>query len=57
MAPMRFGRGAKLAQVQAAQAEAPKFEKVIWWKEPGLRRLYMWCAVLMTVSASTGFDS
>lgn len=52
-----LGRGAKHEQVEAAQAEAPEFENVTWWKDPGLRSLYGWCAVLMTVSVSTGYDA
>jgi hypothetical protein len=49
--------GPKHAQAEAARAEAPNLERVSWWKEPGLRKLYFWSAVLMTMSASTGFDS
>lgn len=54
-----LGRRAKLAQEQAraAQAEAPKFQRVVWWKDAGLLRLYFWCAILMLSSASTGFDA
>lgn len=54
-----LGRRAKLAQAQAqtAQAEAPRFERVIWWKDSGLLKLYFWCAILMVSSASTGFDA
>lgn len=50
-------REAKHAQAEAALAEAPEFEVVTWWKHAGLRKLYLWCAVLMTMSASTGFDA
>lgn len=39
-----------------AQAEAPKFEKVHWASDPGLRKLYFWCAVLCVASATTGYD-
>ncbi|KAF9870895.1 hypothetical protein CkaCkLH20_11567 [Colletotrichum karsti] len=52
-----FGRGAKQIQAQSARSEAPEFAKVTWWKEPGLRKLYFWCAILMAMSASTGFDA
>ncbi|KAK2748466.1 MFS hexose [Colletotrichum kahawae] len=52
-----LGRGAKRAQAQSAQAEAPQFAEVTWWKDPGLRKLYFWCAILMAMSASTGFDT
>lgn len=49
-------REAKHAQAEAALAEAPVFEEVTWWKHPGLTKLYLWSAVLMTMSASTGYD-
>lgn len=52
-----LGRRARLAQAQTAQAEAPQLERVIWWKDSGLLKLYFWCAVLMVSSASTGFDA
>ncbi|KAF5510520.1 Lactose permease [Colletotrichum siamense] len=52
-----LGRGAKRVQAQSAQAEAPQFAEVTWWKDPGLRKLYFWCAILMAMSASTGFDA
>ncbi|RDL38880.1 putative Lactose permease [Venustampulla echinocandica] len=39
-----------------AQAEAPEFEKVQWWSNPGLRKLYFYCAVLCIASATTGYD-
>lgn len=52
-----LGRRARLAQAQTAQAEAPQFERVIWWKDSGLLKLYFWCAILMVSSASTGFDA
>lgn len=57
MANIIGSREEKHAQAEAAQAEAPEFEKVTWWKDDGLRRLYLWCGVLMTMSASTGFDA
>ncbi|KAI1827069.1 general substrate transporter [Xylaria intraflava] len=42
----------------AAQAaeEAPKFERVTWYKEPGLRKLYFFAFVLSIASATTGYD-
>ncbi|KAF5025770.1 hypothetical protein F66182_2103 [Fusarium sp. NRRL 66182] len=39
-----------------AQAEAPRFEKVIWYKEPHLRRLYTIIIFLLIASATTGYD-
>ncbi|KAF4629697.1 hypothetical protein G7Y89_g8448 [Cudoniella acicularis] len=38
------------------QAEAPEFDKVSWYTDPGLRKLYFWCAVLCVASATTGYD-
>lgn len=48
-------RGAK-AEVEIAQAEAPRFEHVEWTKEPHLRKLYALACVLMVASATTGYD-
>ncbi len=39
-----------------AQAEAPQFDKVNWWSDRGLRKLYFWAAVLCIASATTGYD-
>lgn len=39
-----------------AQEEAPKFERVSWTKEPGLRKLYWHAFVLCIASATTGYD-
>ncbi|KAJ9144213.1 Hexose transporter [Pleurostoma richardsiae] len=44
------------AEVEVAQAVAPKFEKLSWWREPYLRRLYLLSIVLMVASATTGYD-
>lgn len=42
--------------VAAAQEEAPHFEKVIWYRDPGLRQLYFYAFVLCIASATTGYD-
>lgn len=42
--------------VAAAQEEAPKFERVDWRKDPGLRKLYWHVFVLSIASATTGYD-
>lgn len=42
--------------IQVAQAEAPRFEKVYWTKEPHLRKLYFLIIFLMIASATTGYD-
>lgn len=39
-----------------ARAEAPRFERVSWTKEPHLRKLYMMCCFLLIASATTGYD-
>jgi hypothetical protein len=40
----------------AARAEAPEFEKVIWYKDPNMRKLFFWSSVLCVASATTGYD-
>ncbi|KAI6779244.1 uncharacterized protein J7T54_007771 [Emericellopsis cladophorae] len=52
-----FGN-AKNAKHEAAvaQAEAPHLAKVKWWKDPGMRQLYFYAAVLCVCSATTGYD-
>ncbi|KAJ0327452.1 hypothetical protein COL5a_005831 [Colletotrichum fioriniae] len=42
--------------VGIAQAEAPRFEKVYWLREPHLRKLYFSTIFLMVASATTGYD-
>lgn len=44
------------SELEVAQAEAPEFENVTWYSDPGLRKLYFWCAVLCVASATTGYD-
>lgn len=39
-----------------ARAEAPRFEKVTWYKEPHLRKLYFMSIFLLVGSATTGYD-
>lgn len=41
---------------RTALAQAPRFEKVTWYKEPHLRRLYAMSLVLMIASSTTGYD-
>jgi hypothetical protein len=48
--------GVNVGPVVAAN-EAPQFERVVWYKDPGLRRLYLVsCFGLMVASATTGYD-
>lgn len=42
--------------IHAAQADAPRFEKVTWYKEPHLRQLYFLSIFLLVGSATTGYD-
>jgi sugar porter (SP) family MFS transporter len=53
-----FGGVSKPAgdSVAIAQAEAPRFEKVTWYKEPHLRKLYFLSLFLLIASATTGYD-
>lgn len=44
------------AELDTARAEAPRFAKVTWWREPHLRKLYAMCLVLMIASSTTGYD-
>ncbi len=49
-------RQPKMAATIMAQEEAPKFEKVDWKRDPGLRKLYFYAIVLCIASATTGYD-
>jgi hypothetical protein len=42
--------------VAIAQAEAPHLAHVKWWREPGMRKLYFYAAILCVCSATTGYD-
>lgn len=51
------GKQAKATEaLHQAQEEAPEFEHVVWYKDPGLRILYWHCFILSVSSASTGYD-
>jgi len=56
MAPSLAQTPLKKGEVEAAQAEAPSLPYVNWRKDPGLRKLYMYCAVICVASATTGYD-
>jgi MFS family permease len=45
-----------LSGAENAQADAPHFEKVTWYKEPHLRKLYSLSIILLVASATTGYD-
>lgn len=56
---MRLGDVFKKPNKEAteeSQNEAPKFEKVTWYRDPGLRVLYWYAFVLCVSSATTGYD-
>ncbi|KAI8686617.1 hypothetical protein NCS56_00322000 [Fusarium sp. Ph1] len=44
------------SSIEVAQAEAPRFAKVTWYKEPHLRNLYCLIIFLLIASATTGYD-
>lgn len=49
--------GAPKREAAAGAAnEAPEFEKVSWYKDPGLRKLSFYAFVLCIASATTGYD-
>ena len=43
-------------QLEVARAEAPELERVNWRRDPGLRKLYFYAAILCIASATTGYD-
>jgi sugar porter (SP) family MFS transporter len=51
-----FDKKPQAQATEIAQEEAPKFERVQWTKEPGLRKLYFYATVLCIASATTGYD-
>lgn len=54
--PLAVGTSALKSELDGAQSEAPQLEEVKWWREPGLRKLYFWAAILCVASATTGYD-
>jgi len=42
--------------VEAVLAEAPQLDRVEWRKDPGLRKLYFYAAIICVASATTGYD-
>lgn len=51
-----FSKKPQATAVTAAQEEAPQFERVVWYREPGLRKLYFYAFILCIASATTGYD-
>lgn len=46
----------RAVEVEVARAEPPQFAKVVWYREPHLRKLYAMSLVLMIASSTTGYD-
>lgn len=46
----------KSEELAQAQEVAPDFERVIWYQEPGLRKLYFYAFILCIASATNGYD-
>lgn len=42
--------------VEAVLADAPHLERVDWRKDPGLKKLYFYAAIICVASATTGYD-
>jgi hypothetical protein len=49
-------RNAHLDDLAIAQAEAPELPYVKWYRDPGLRKLYFYAAIISIASATTGYD-
>lgn len=43
-------------KTQRLRDEAPKFEKVTWYRDPALRKLTFYACVLCASSMGTGWD-
>jgi hypothetical protein len=56
MVPKIKAGATRQAEVEIAQAEAPELERVSWHKDPGLRKLYFYAAIICVASATTGYD-
>lgn len=52
----KMGLGETSAVTQQAREEAPQFERVTWYREPGIRKLVFYSAVLCFSSMGTGYD-
>ncbi|KAJ5620923.1 hypothetical protein N7510_004907 [Penicillium lagena] len=46
----------RVREQDAAVAETHQFRRVIWYKDPGMRKLYSLAMVLCLASATTGYD-
>lgn len=55
-APKNLVQSSAAEQLDAAREQAPKFEKVTWYKEPHLRKLYFLSIFLLVGAATTGYD-
>ena len=46
----------RASERNAALAEVPELRHVIWYRDPGLRKLYGLAMALCLASATTGYD-
>ena len=51
-----ISRKAHQDDLAIAQAEAPELAYVKWYKDPGMRKLYFYAAIISIASATTGYD-
>jgi len=56
MVGLAVGTTTLKSEIDVALAESPDLDKVTWYKDRGLRKLYFWAAVLCVASATTGYD-
>ncbi|OAQ74265.1 MFS hexose transporter [Pochonia chlamydosporia 170] len=55
-APKQLVQSQIQENIDHARADAPHFEKVTWYREPHLRKLYTLSIFLLVASATTGYD-
>lgn len=49
-------KGLHAEEAAIAREEAPEIPYVDWKRDPGLRKLYLYAAVICVASATTGYD-
>lgn len=52
----KIGLGDPSTMTQQARDEAPKFEHITWYKDPGSRKLFFYACTLCFSSMGTGYD-
>jgi hypothetical protein len=53
---VNLARSQAVAQTAAAQAAALNIPHVVWYREPGLRKLYALTTIIIISSATNGYD-